>query len=86
MEFEKRIVAFRKMLFVGYIRGDKITEEDWHDEATELALTVKYKGEDSVVGKKISDVLTAKFEHTDGFTDFDELGLKMAEKLNPYLD
>lgn len=86
MNFEKRIVAFKKMLFTGYIRGDKVFENDWHDESTELALIVKYKGTDKEIGKKISDYLEDKFESDDSYTDFKELGLKMAEKLVPYLD
>lgn len=86
MNFEKRIVAFKKMLFTGYIRGDKVFEDDWHDEATALALLIKYKDQDEVIGKKISDYLKDHFEKDDSYTDFEELGVKMAEKLNPYLD
>lgn len=86
MEFEKRIHAFRKMLFSGYIRGDKTFEKDWHDEATELALLIKYKGTERDIGVKISDFLKDKFSNDDSYTDFDFLGLKMAEKIIPYLD
>lgn len=84
MELEKRISAFKKMLFNGYERGDKITEQDWHDEATRLALMIKEPEDISVIGNKISTYLEDTFPD-DGYKNFNMLGLKMAETIHPYL-
>lgn len=84
MDFEKRIEAFRKLLFIGYVRTDKVFEEDWQDEATELALEIKLKSTEDNIGNKISKYLESKFID-DTVTDFDNLGLKMANIINPKL-
>ncbi len=84
MDFEKRIETFRKLLFIGYVRSDKVFEEDWQDEATELALEIKLKSTEENIGSKISKYLESKFID-DTVTDFDNLGLKMASIINPKL-
>lgn len=84
MDFDKKIIAFQKMLMSGYDRGDKITLDDWYDEAAELALLISRDEAVDVVGKKISEYLEEKFPD-DAYKNFPMLGLKMSETIHPYL-
>lgn len=84
MEFNKKIEAFQKMLFSGYVRGDKITVSDWYDESVELSTLITKPDDVNVIGEKISTYLENTFPD-DAYKNFPMLGHKMAETILPHL-
>ena len=61
MEFNKKIETLQNALFSEYERNDKITKEDWKDEAQEMAFLISNTGDNQKVFKTYSEYLEEKF-------------------------
>lgn len=84
MDFQKKIDIFKKMLFIGYERTDKIKVDDWYDEAVDLATLVSSMKSKDSVEKEIKDYLEDRFKK-DTYTDFVLLSKKMSDKIYDHL-
>ena len=80
MEFNKKIETLQNALFSEYERNDKITKEDWKDEAQEMAFLISNTGDNQKVFKTYSEYLEEKFVD-DKETDFYSLTNRIMKKM-----
>ena len=81
MLFDQRVKEIKEVLFNEYEISEKVTLNDWTDEANELALLVSLTTDKDKVATAYNDYLISRFED-DGFTDFLAISYKLADAVS----
>ena len=79
MDFNKKIRILEKMLFIAYVRCDKIKETDWFDDALFIASEITMLTERTEGIDRISNYLKNKYKD-DSYTDFVNLSTSIFDK------
>ncbi len=81
MLFERRVKEIKRILFSEYEISEKITLNDWTDEANELAILISTTKDEELVAAQYNDYLESTFKD-DEFTDFMAISKKLAEAVS----